>query len=347
MVNYRIVVQNATGTKLGEFDTFKNLKINKRLNNYGTCSFDIPVNDPKADSLVALRLYTVWIYREDDDGSLLIWAGEMASRSGSLTSDTNNWVTINCFDWLEILNSRFTVYEKIYDNEDAGAIAQDLIETTNADGSYGDTGITIGTIEATVNRDREYHNQNIMQAIIDLSSIELGFDFEITNNRVLNIKSLIGEDKTDSVVFEYGHNIASGTILEDFSKITNRSIVLGEAIGETDLQRVEVDDTVSQPLYKLREQQVSMMEQSELSTFTEKGQAVNAKYGAPLFTIDITIKKSSSPSIADFSIGDSVRVKIKNGIYDIDEDFRVFEWSVTYGTDNSEQLSVVLGNFRV
>lgn len=344
---YEIEVQDATGKKLGQFDTFRNLKFNKRLNNYGECSFEIPVVDSKANDLIALRVYTVWIYRVEKDYRRLVWAGEQATRTGKLDENANNWASIGCFDWLEQLNSRFTVYEDIYDNEDAGAIAKNLIEMTQADGSYGDLGIIIGTIELTANRDRTYHSQNIMQAIIDLSNLDLGYDFEITDSRVFNAKVIIGTDRTDSVIFEYGRNVKTASILEDFSKITNRSLVLGSAIGETDMQRVEVDDTVSQVIYKLREQQLSLTETSELDSFTDQGTANNAKNGTPLLTVSLTLKKSSLPSIGDFLLGDSIKLKIKSGLYDIDEDFRVFEWTIEYGVDNTELLTLVVGNFRL
>lgn len=347
MIEYRIKVKNGTGTLIGEFDVFRNLKINKRLNNYGTCSFEIPVNDSKANTLVALRVYTVWVYREEDGTSLLVWAGEMATRTGKLDGDGNNWITINCYDWLEQLASRYTVAEKEYTNTDAGAIAWDLIDTTQNDGSYGDFGITEGTIEATVNLDRIYHNQKIMDAIIELSNREDGFDFELTHTKVFNVSALIGTDKTATVVLEYGRNIQGGTILEDFTSITNRAIVLGEAIGEDTLQRVEVDSASLQAIYKLRENQVSQMEEAELDSFTGKGEAFNNKYGQPLFNVDITMKKNAGVSIDDFSIGDSIKLKVTNGLYNINEDFRVFEWTVDYLADNTEQLSLVLGNFRL
>jgi hypothetical protein len=366
MINYRILVRDLrsirggtsipahipmsftadqTNVFMGEFQTFKNLKFGKRLNNYGSCSFEIKADDPKASSLISLRKYGVWVYRDDGvNEAVLVWAGEMAAREGNLDNAGNNWVTIHCYDWLEQLNSRFSVYEKIYENTDAGAIAWDLINETQND-TYGDLGIILGEIEETTNRDRTYHNQNIMEAIIALANLSSGFDFEITNDKVFNVKTIIGEDKTDEVVFEYGFNVDSVKILEDFTHPATRAIILGEAIGEDELQRVEVDNSAYQLTYKLREYVFSETEEQELESFTERGLAVLRKYKSPLMKIDIDMIKTTTPNITQFSLGDMVKLKIKSGIYDIDSDYRIFEWDVEFGDDNAEKMSLILGDF--
>src|SRR5687767_1074273 len=99
MVNYSIKVQDQDGNNIGEFVNYRGLKFGKRLNNYGTCEFQIPVNDDRLEILIALRRYSVYIYREENGAQQLIWSGEQAMRSGSLSPDGNNWATIYCFDW--------------------------------------------------------------------------------------------------------------------------------------------------------------------------------------------------------------------------------------------------------
>jgi hypothetical protein len=338
-MDYKILVKDSSNITIGEFDTFRNLKFGKRLNNYSNCSFDIPVNDLKAASLVSLRRYTVWIYRDDD----LVWSGEQALREGNLTNQGNNWATIHCFDWLEQLNSRYTDDYRRFDVVDASEIAWTLIDETQTQ-TNGSLGITEGTLEETMDRDRSYYNQNIYEAIINLSNVYYGFDFEITNNKVFNTYVFKGEDKTNDVIFQYGKNITSARIIEDFVRITNRAIVLGEVDGEDSLQRIERNDTTSQGLYKIREYLINEMNITELDTFEEKGDSLLRKYKSPLFKIDIDLAKSSV-SIVDFSVGDAIKLKIQTGIYDIDSDYRVYEWEISYGTDNTEILSLVLGDF--
>lgn len=342
-VVYKILVKDQDGDTLGEFDRFRNLKIGKRLNNYGECSFQIPVNDPKAGQLVALRLYTIEVYRNE----LLLWAGEQAIRTGDLDSKGDNWATIICYDWLEQLNSRYTVNEKEYAYQDGSDIAWDLINETQTDGSYGDLGIVQGTLEATTFREKTYTNQNVMEALISLANLENGFDFEINNSKVFNIFNHIGVDRSDTIFLEYGINVASMRITEDFSQPATRAIILGQTEEVGDAVRVEVNDAAQQAIYKLRESVMSQMEVSELATLEDTGDTLLRKYGEPLLKVSMDIVRSTTPTIADFALGDIIRVIVKTGIYNLDEAFRVFEWTVTYNTDNTETLSLTLGNFNL
>lgn len=507
---YRIIIRDENDVILGEIDTFRNLKFGKRLNNYGTASFQIPVTDPKAASLIALRKYTVWIYYQKDANTTLVWSGEQAAREGELDDRGNNWCTIYCYDWLEQLNARYTASERLFRDVDAGQIAWSLIEDAQSlrvDGLQGDVfgnnvtigteewqdegnaatansvyssvdlgtgsqshylfaqdfdfaipsgaiitgikadiklwqdkgaeshnaidasvkimkndfisgddqargndvpldnsfvtygglgnlwgttwtpadindiefgvgfsysgigsvvnvdyikltvyyyladtnadfGITEGTIEATVNRDRTYYNQNVMEAIINLANVLSGFDFEITNNRVFNVYEVMGNDKTEDVVLEYGRNIASAKVFEDFTSPVNRGIVIGQSTDNLfTLIRVETDDTALQAEYKLREGLLSEMDVSETDTMEEKGGALIRKYGTPLFKIDINLASVLEPNITQFGLGDSITLIVQSGIYDINEQYRVFEYEVTFDDNNVEKLTLVLGNF--
>ena len=85
-------------------------------------------------------------------------------------------------------------------------------ETTDSD--KFDLGFTKGSIEVTTNRDRTYNNQNIMEAFINMSNVISGCDFEITDDKVLNVYLLKGEDKTQDIILEYGENVSDVQIDE-------------------------------------------------------------------------------------------------------------------------------------
>lgn len=212
-------------------------------------------------------------------------------------------------------------------------------------GNY-DFGITKGTIEPTMDRDRTYNNQNIAEAIINLTNVIEGFDFEITDSKVFNVKTLIGEDKTESVILDYGSNILSCRITEDYSNPINRAIILGEVSDSSELQRIERNDTTSQTAIKLREDTTQEWDVSETETLNEKGDAILRKFGSPLLKIDIDILPNT-PNISQFSLGDLIIVRVVKGFYNIKEEYRVFEWEVEYDADGKEKLSLVLGKFTI
>lgn len=342
-LDYRIFILDSSGTKIGELDKYRKVTFGKRLNNYGQAEFDISVTDDKSD-FIDLRKNTIEIYRQLSTDSDLVWAGEQAVRRSNLNARGNNWSEITCYTWFEQLFQRYTDEYERYETEDAADVIEALIATTQGL-TGGDIGITSGTIDTTYTTDIIYQNDNIGDAILGLS--DGGLDFEITDAKVLNVKSIIGSDKTDDVIIEYGHNVTNMTITEDFSNPVNQAIVLGEVIGEDNLQRVERTDATARTAYGLRQTRMNQLEPAILSIFQDKGDGALRKYKAPLIKVDFDIVKNYTPSIDQFTIGDGIRLIVNNGVYSIDEEYRVFEWQVTFDSKNNEKLTLILGKFII
>lgn len=341
-LGYRIIVKNAAGTVLGEVINFRAVKFGKRLNTYGEAEFDMLVTDPLASTFIQLRKNTIEIWEESNDGQELVWAGEMALLRADLQENANNWVKVKSFTWFERLYHRFTPQTVEYLEEDQGAIASDLVTTTNTDSP---TGITIGTVVPTVDRDRHFYSDNIGQSIENLANVIDGFDFEVTDLKAFNADAILGTDKTDEVVYRYGHNVKNAQIIQDFTNPINRAIVLGEAIGEDELQRVERDDAGLQTEFGLREGRLQEMDVSGLSTLEDKGDAAIRKYGEALLQVEFELIKGASPSIANYTVGDAIRLIVQSGMFSIDGAFRVFEWEVTYDKDSTTKIRLTLGDF--
>lgn len=341
-LGYRVIIKDKAGNSLGELINYRSIKFGKRLNNYGQAEFDIMTADPKAATFISLRKNTIEIHREINTSLTKVWAGEQATSRAELKDSGDNWASVYCFSWFEQLFHRYTAAEVIFSDTDQGAIASSLINTTNA---LDQTRVNVGTVATTKDRDREYNNQNIGEAIINLANLSSGFDFEVDEDGDFNADWILGADKTNSVIFKYGHNIKNATVIEDFSSPVNKAIVLGEATTETTLQRVERNDAALQAEYGLREDRLQEMDIVGISTLQDKGDAAIRKYGVPLFKVEFELVRNLAPSIDSFDVGDGIRLIIQDGIYDIDEQFRVFEWEVTYDSAGTEKLKLTLGNF--
>ena len=209
-----------------------------------------------------------------------------------------------------------------------------------------DLGITKGIIAITQNRDRTYENQNIMEAIINLSDVINGFDFEITDDKVFNVYTIKGTDLTDSLILEYGRNLQTVSIDEDFTEPCNNAIVLGEVIDGEELTRVDRPDTTTQAKYKLREMVLSADNVIDENTLAEKGDAMLYKYKEPLIKVTFEVMRGKV-DITQFSLGDLIRLIIKKGCYNIDSTYRIFEWTINHENDNTEKLSLILGELGI
>ena len=330
---------------IGEINNFRNLVFGKRLNNYGTCRFDILVDDTEANALISLCEYEVYIYKVTSTGDVLVWSGEQRRRTGSLVENHDDWCTIYCYDWFYALKDRYTAKTVTYSSVDAGLIAWQMINTSQLK-TNGNLGITQGTITATQDRDRVYENQNIMEAISNLSDVIGGFDFEITNDKVFNVYTIKGTDLTDSLILEYGRNLQNASIDEDFTEPCNNAIVLGEVINGEELTRVDRPDTTTQAKYKLREMVLSADNVIDENTLNEKGDAMLYKYKEPLIKVTFEVIRGTV-DITQFSLGDLIRLIIKKGCYNIDSDYRIFEWTINHEDDNTEKLSLILGELGI
>lgn len=251
---------------------------------------------------------------------------------------SNPWTLANINDLKIGLNLSFAKCSQMY-----CLINYDYISIPG-----NDFGITEGTIEATIDRDRTYYNQNIMEAIINLTNVLSGFDFEITNNRVFNVYSVKGEDKSEDIILEYGVNIESVQVVEDFTSPVNRAIILGQSTDDiNNLVRIERNDTGLQETYKIREGVLSEMDVTDTLTMEDKGDALIRKYGNPLLKIDIDLVKSTNVTVVDFALGDLITLVIQSGVYNIDETYRIFEYNLVFDDNNAEKLSLILGNFTI
>src|SRR5690606_13322191 len=139
-------------------------------------------------------------------------------------ADTPNLVTVTSYEFFEMLNSMYSPSFIRYDHVDQGAILKDLVDQRQLL-TNGELGLTFAPITPTKDRDREYENYNIMEAYRNMSNVIDGPDFWIDEDKVIHIVGYRGGDKSKQNIFEYGVNILSCSISENFSTPTNQAIM--------------------------------------------------------------------------------------------------------------------------
>lgn len=337
MADYSIKVKDKNGDELGEFTQWTNLNFSEKQNDYGECRFDVPITSSELLDLVAARRYETYVVR---NGSV-VWSGEQVARSGDLKANSPNYLTIVSRTFFEMLNARYTGAFVRFNNIDQGTILKSLVDTSQAL-TDGDLGFTFGSHTTGTNRDREYSNQNIMEAFINMSNVINGPDFFITHDKEINIVSFKGIDKSAQAVLEWGTNLESVNIIEDFSTPANQAIVLGAGFGSSQTIGTSTD-TSARATYKLRQQRSSEIDVSGQSVLEAKAQALVRKYKQSLLSLSIVQLPNTNPGFSTVSLGDSIRVKIKEGIYNINNRFRVYGYNVQVDDNNKETISYLVG----
>lgn len=334
---YQIVVRDKQGNELGEFTDWRGLSFSDHVNNYGTAEFQVPLSSQNLLELVALRQYETLIKRN----GAIIWAGEQADRFGTLEVNSANWITIVSHSFLEMFNSAYTAPYVRYEGVDEGQIIKNLVDDFQAL-TGGDHGFTFGTYLTGVLRDREYSNQNIMEAIINLTELINGADVYITFDKEINVVSHQGVDKSRHTILEWGTNIESVTVNESFTNPCNEAIVLGAGFGAEQLVSTYTD-TDFRDIYGLRQQRASEIDVSIEDTLDAKAEALVRKFKQPLITIDLKQLASTTPVLGTISMGDTIKVKIDEGIFDINNKFRVYSRNVSVDDNGKESISYVIG----
>lgn len=201
---------------------------------------------------------------------------------------------------------RYTAATVTFTAQDAGAIAQTLIETTNA---LGATGLIIGTVNTTVVRDRTYQYANVGDSIINLSRVINGFDFDETfldyGTTLAQFNVYASQGNTQLAArFEYGPDTMAN--VRSMSRTTQPPVNQATVLGANGLSSV-AQDTASITAYGLWEVLQSQTDVSEQATLDEKAEALLRP--APIKTVefapDFTLENAPRPW-DDFWLGDTV-----------------------------------------
>ena len=240
-------------------------------------------------------------------GDRVMAAGEIQAIVPTIDGDTRR-LAVRAVGWLDLWASRYTDASEVYTATDAGQIAWDLIDDSQSL-TNGDFGITEGEIQASVNRDRTYQYKNIKDAIIQLSEVVNGFDFEFTWDKQFNVYyPNIGSDRPD-IVFTYPGNIKRLSFLRDGTDIANKILARGSGFG-VDVFQATASDTVSQGIYKLREKFIQFNDVTDADTLQEHADGELLNYAKFYDMPDIVVDGSLAPVFGAYGLGDIVRIYI-------------------------------------
>lgn len=142
----------------------------------------------RGDSLAA-QLITeletdVWVYRLGQ----VVQRFRVVSIEENWRADGEDLIDVVGICYRRILRSRFVRTPLSFVAETQGQIVADLIDHAQlADG--GNLGITFGSLEATISRDREYQvGQNIWDAITELTRVEDGIAWDVDEDLELEVR---------------------------------------------------------------------------------------------------------------------------------------------------------------
>ncbi len=330
MVKFKLIIKTTDGTKWEL--PFSSLSFSEELNNDRTCNFTIIRQTGEAvaqNTGVTLEFILSGGYREvevyDHDDNL-VYSGFVDETVGNAGGSEEGNVSVTSRGFFSLLEKRFTGGNVFYENEDAGAIAWDLIDTTQAK-PYGDFGITLGVIQASKDRQRTFKYNIIKEAIQGLTSdnVKEGFDVDIDVNKEFNVFYPEKGSQREEIVFDSSHNIDTWQVRKTgILGMANHMIVF----GESDTIVEEDADDAYKEAYFLLEEGLSDKDNGDTTLLSDKGKKYLDSYKYPQKIVNMTVFYNE-PAFSNYNVGDWVRVHIAEE--GVDDMLRVMKRSVDMG----------------
>lgn len=234
---------------------------------------------------------------------------------------------------LGLLEKRFTNYDTVreYQDQDLSDIAWDLINYTQTLSTTGaDFGITRGADPTTRDADRTYNREQIFHAIEGLSNarVKNGIDFDIDNSRQFNVYYPEKGQQRDNIILTEGHNMTSRSFSQPLiSEMANEVTAVGEGSGMEAPYATKTSVDTYKNLFYLLQEVITAKDVSILATLEDKAQVYLDDFKYPRNIISAS-HFYNSPSINDYSVGDTI--KVVSDKWDVDGYYRILGREIKY-----------------
>ena len=233
---------------------------------------------------------------------------------------------------------------KNYTGVEATEIARDMLDDTQV--IYGDFGVENGPeqFNTGVNRDRNYIDQNIKDALVNLTDlIDGNFDFAFTHDRKFNTYKMMGTYRPN-LKLTYPYNIKSISTPKTALNLYNYTIGLGSGFGEETV-RSEVSDIDSRLNYGTRMRQVTFNSVQGQIVLDQNTAAENAKTKDLLILPKLTVT-GDFLDLNNVWVGDRIPVEIQgHPSLPLNDIYRIEQLSVSIDENDAEDIGLTVDNY--
>lgn len=348
--NVKIVVENISGTQLGEFTKARDISHTRFINSVGELVFRISKDDPKFSLLSGLKTHLsvydegtrVWrgvfdFYREDKN-DFVIFASTFESLLDYYLVDPTAIGTssVRTFTAKKIGTQ---IADVLFDeavaksNSLLSAFTQGTIQNPYEEGT---------TTEMVVNM--EFNFETVFQAIAYCAAAG-GADFEITFNKQFNFLRRKGSNKDNVVLyFRKGEisNLRDYQREVDYRRISNKLYAFGVGYGANYLKS-SITDATSQSTYGLLEGSLGMPKVLVDQDTLDKAVADQIEVTKEPSEIVSPIVVPARIGLYDgWDLGDNIYIDIEDGQTDIYAQRRIVGVQVNYTNEKARSVYTYL-----
>lgn len=342
---------------------FTGVNFTQQLNSNGTFQGHVLLSGINSDDLNAYNgtipgKTILWVLYTNPytATSTPVWSGVIWAREYDSASQT---LSISAQEMMSLYNRRRISTTKDYSATfyDPAYIAYELMKYAEAL-PHGKTGLTYNslvTAYATKKRYEGYELKSVYQAVKDLASNF--FDFTIrpylSGNDLKNIFALgdplgvvYSASDTTATVFQFPGNLVEYKFPEDASSAANKLYGLGYGANNTKVLATAIDpDKITTGDWPLLEDSANYIDIGDLQLLKDLtlGQLNAISY--PPTTIEVVIPPYIDPIYPSYSIGDQVRLDIKDDYFPSGlsgEILRIVAISVDPGENGPSRITLTL-----
>jgi hypothetical protein len=334
---YELLIKDKGGNTLASLDSASNRSYELYLNKPGQAAFSLSIDDPKiTPDLISLGYTELYVLR----GGSPVWGGEIQLRTTRLGNTSAN---LTAKGWGALLDKRLLGDKNTpltFTATDASQIAAAIV-TANAD-----LGFTVGYTPVATPQDHSYQYKNAKEAIEDVSNLKVpnSLDFEFTPEKRFNTYAPQKGSTLDHIVFEYGVNIVDFSLTEDATDMVNQIIAQGAGQGSAMLTAQSDSSAYVQNSYKLRQDAPAFKDVEEPTTLQKYANQALIARQSPTLIASVTIDGSIAPAFGTYSLGDTVRVRIRRGWVVVDGYYRIYGIKVNIGEEDEEQVELIFNH---
>lgn len=292
---YTFELWSNSGLRIADISTLaKNRRFTLERNAAETLTFSLDLNEFERYCVEDLRAdpeVVLWEGRTDvkvKRGNDYLFGTQVVGAPVTAGKDSQT-ISVTATGYLNLLKDR--VITKTYAATESGAIARDMVTTTQtSDGSVGVT-LAASPYSTGVNRDRTYTRQNVKDGIVALTNLVDGnFDFGFSWDKKFQIYQSLGARRSD-ISLIYGGEASNVKMLyanKDATRVFNRIIGLGSGFGADQLVSY-ANDAASALNYYGRQKIEQFNSVVEQATLDQNTAAALAMYKQPIRIPQVTI----------------------------------------------------------
>jgi hypothetical protein len=341
---YKIDVENSQFVFLGSTTSYKSLTFANRLNDIGAASFSLNLLDPTCNTRLIKRFTNQVVIKK---GNSVQFVGPIIDYSGTY-DDNGGYLDVFCASYLYHLTTRYTAALKTYTATEQSTIAWDLIDTVQSR-TNGYLGIEEGTLTTTgVTRDRTYEYFKVAGALINLSNVLQGLDFNFTatldgDNKLESIKFNtfypLGSLRTNLPPLTVGENIKLKTFK---SRTRLHNSIIGVGAGLVDPITSTEESVAFQKAFTRREYILDEPDVSVQGTLDDKVKFYLNEESSDKLSIMIRLYQDKVPTLGQVFCGDSLKLNVQKGAFlAINRDYRITGIEVTIDNNDAETITLL------